>query len=169
MPLSIVDDEMSEDPKPTKRKAAPKRTSTRGGRVKKTTAFESSKTTRAKRRRSAAKPGHLSARQREKSSEITYSLSLMSIEERQENISQESSSRIEPLAQQTFPETLIQPFNWSVTRTGSDLAGLMSATTIRSNESSFIDVEKESGSIPLSKEDVEMSLTTPASGSAKVC
>ncbi|CAG8650427.1 11138_t:CDS:1, partial [Paraglomus brasilianum] len=51
---------------------------------------------------------------------------------------------------------------------GSELTDLMSAATIRSNESSFVDVE-ESGSIPLSKEDVEMSLTTPASDSAKVC
>ncbi|CAG8646827.1 7382_t:CDS:1, partial [Paraglomus brasilianum] len=42
---------------------------------------------------------------------------------------------------------------------GSELTDLMSAATIRSNESSFIDVE-EFGSIPLSKEDVEMSLTT---------
>ena len=92
----------------------------------------------------------------------------MSIEERQENISQESSSQIEPLAQQTYPETVIQPFNWSVSRAGSELTDLMSAATIRSNESSFVDVE-ESGSIPLSKEDVEMSLTTPASDSAKVC
>ncbi|CAG8671648.1 3510_t:CDS:2, partial [Paraglomus brasilianum] len=120
-PSSIVDDEMSEDHKTTKRKAAPKRNSTKAGRVKKTTAVESSKTTRAKRGRSAAKPGRLSARQREKSPEITYSLSLMSIEERQEN---ESSSQIEPLAQQTYPETVVQPFNWSVSRAGSELTDL---------------------------------------------
>ncbi|CAG8602931.1 5548_t:CDS:2 [Paraglomus occultum] len=165
VPSSIVDEEMSEEPKTTKRKAAPKRNSTSAGRVKKTTAV---KTTRAKRGRSA-KSGHLSARQREKSPEIAYSLSLMSIEERQENISQESSLQVEPLPRQTFPETVIQPFNWSVPRDGSELADVMSATTIRSNESSFIAVGKESGSIPLSRDDVEMSLTTPSSDSAKVC
>ncbi|CAG8566712.1 4790_t:CDS:2 [Paraglomus occultum] len=124
---------MSEEPKITKRKAAPKRNSTRAGRVEKTTAVESSKPL-APREAEVLKPD-ISVRDRgEKGPEIAYSLSLMSTEERQENILQ-----------------------------GIVIANRTTAAT------NFPRDGKESGSVPLSNDDMEVSLTTPSSDSAKVC
>ncbi|CAG8653058.1 11219_t:CDS:1, partial [Paraglomus occultum] len=146
-------------PKTTKRKAAPKRNSTRAGRVKKTTAVKTMP------REARVLPSQCAT-------EGKKSRNCLLIEPHVNR--REAGKYIAGIviASRTavatnFPRDCNTAIQLAGARAGSELTDAMSATTIRSNESSFIAVGKESGSILLSRDDVEMSLTTPSSDSAK--